>query len=187
MVMPRSRSIGLLSSTCDSISRAVRPPQSWMMRSARVDLPWSTWAMMEKLRMFRIWSGAGGMPGVPGQTRDYRMRDSVHGHRDELDVAAAVEQQHHRGAGLDVAQGAVELGRGADRGAADAQHHVARTQAGAAGRLALDPGNGHALAGVQVQRAALVGVQGLADQSQRVVGLVLRPGRRGGAGAGVVA
>jgi hypothetical protein len=24
------------------------------MRSARVDLPWSTWAMMEKLRMFRI-------------------------------------------------------------------------------------------------------------------------------------
>jgi hypothetical protein len=25
-----------------------------MMRSARVDLPWSTWAMMEKLRMNRI-------------------------------------------------------------------------------------------------------------------------------------
>jgi hypothetical protein len=24
------------------------------MRSASVDLPWSTWAMMEKLRMFRI-------------------------------------------------------------------------------------------------------------------------------------
>src|SRR5690606_1203841 len=171
MVMPRSRSIGLLSSTWASISRAVRPPQSWMMRSARVDLPWSTWAMMEKLRMFRIWSGAGGVPGVLGQTRDYRMRRStlgcrlfVHGHRDELDVAAAVEQQHHRGAGLHVAQGAVELGRGADGGAADAQHHVAGTQAGAAGRLALDPGDGHALAGVQVQRAALVGVQGLADQ-----------------------
>src|SRR5690606_5797469 len=106
MVMPRSRSIGLLSSTCDSISRSVRPPQGWMMRSARVDLPWSTWAMMEKLRMFRIWSGAGGVPGVPGQTRDYRMCRSalglhrfVDGHRDELDVAAAVEQQHHRGAG----------------------------------------------------------------------------------------
>jgi hypothetical protein len=25
-----------------------------MMRSAKVDLPWSTWAMIEKLRMFRI-------------------------------------------------------------------------------------------------------------------------------------
>src|SRR5690554_1068792 len=61
MVMPRSRSIGLLSSTCASISRSVSPPHIWMMRSARVDLPWSTWAMMEKLRMFRIGSlmGAG--------------------------------------------------------------------------------------------------------------------------------
>ena len=27
------------------------PPQSWISRSARVDLPWSIWAMMEKLRM----------------------------------------------------------------------------------------------------------------------------------------
>ena len=35
MVMPRSRSIGLESSTCASISRASRPPQSWMMRSAK--------------------------------------------------------------------------------------------------------------------------------------------------------
>src|SRR5690606_23259801 len=51
MVMPRSRSIGLLSSTCEAISRSVRPPQSWMMRSASVDLPWSTWAMIEKFRM----------------------------------------------------------------------------------------------------------------------------------------
>jgi hypothetical protein len=51
MVMPRSRSMGFESSTCASISRASSPPQSWMMRSANVDLPWSTWAMMEKLRM----------------------------------------------------------------------------------------------------------------------------------------
>src|SRR4249919_4180131 len=51
MVMPRSRSMGFESSTCASISRASSPPQSWMMRSASVDLPWSTWAMMEKLRM----------------------------------------------------------------------------------------------------------------------------------------
>src|ERR1700728_3382483 len=51
MVMPRSRSIGLLSSTCSVISRASRPPQSWMKRSARVDLPWSMCAVMQKLRM----------------------------------------------------------------------------------------------------------------------------------------
>jgi hypothetical protein len=29
----------------------LRPPQRWMMRSASVLLPWSMWAMMEKLRM----------------------------------------------------------------------------------------------------------------------------------------
>ena len=58
MVMPRSRSIGFESSTCASISRASRPPQSWMMRSASVDLPWSTWAMMEKLRMCCMRGGA---------------------------------------------------------------------------------------------------------------------------------
>ena len=47
------------------------------MRSASVDLPWSTWAMMEKLRMFRIASG--GMERRrhgrrrPAGTRHYRM------------------------------------------------------------------------------------------------------------------
>lgn len=29
-----------------------QPPQTWIKRSARVDLPWSMWAMMEKLRIF---------------------------------------------------------------------------------------------------------------------------------------
>ena len=33
------------------ISRAVSPPVVWISRSARVDLPWSIWAMMEKLRI----------------------------------------------------------------------------------------------------------------------------------------
>src|SRR5690242_1555715 len=69
MVMPRSRSIGLVSSTCASISRSVRPPQIWMMRSASVDLPWSTCAMMEKLRMSCM--GALEVRRVT-QTRDYR-------------------------------------------------------------------------------------------------------------------
>src|SRR5690606_15740454 len=51
MVMPRSRSRAMLSSTWDCISRSARPPQIWIRRSASVDLPWSTWAMIEKLRI----------------------------------------------------------------------------------------------------------------------------------------
>ena len=38
MVMPRSRSMSIESSTCASISRSDRPPQRWMRRSASVDL-----------------------------------------------------------------------------------------------------------------------------------------------------
>src|SRR6188474_1479340 len=52
MVMPRSRSRSIESSTCSAISRSARPPQIWMKRSASVDLPWSMWAMIEKLRMW---------------------------------------------------------------------------------------------------------------------------------------
>ncbi|CCC96390.1 protein of unknown function [Azospirillum baldaniorum] len=51
MVMPRSRSMSMLSSTCSRISRESRPPHCWIRRSARVDLPWSMCAMIEKLRM----------------------------------------------------------------------------------------------------------------------------------------
>ena len=51
MVMPRSRSMSMESSTCSVISRAVSPPVIWISRSASVDLPWSIWATMEKLRM----------------------------------------------------------------------------------------------------------------------------------------
>src|SRR5580658_6833050 len=54
MVIPRSRSSSMESSTCACISRSARPPHSWMKRSARVDLPWSTCAMMEKLRICRM-------------------------------------------------------------------------------------------------------------------------------------
>src|SRR5579871_5034139 len=49
--MPRSRSRSMESRTCSCISRSCRPPQSWINRSASVDLPWSTCAMIEKLRM----------------------------------------------------------------------------------------------------------------------------------------
>src|SRR5262249_42314185 len=51
MVMPRSRSRSIASSTCASISRACRAPVSSRKRSASVDLPWSMCAMTEKFRM----------------------------------------------------------------------------------------------------------------------------------------
>src|SRR5580765_219124 len=54
MVIPRSRSSAMESSTCACISRSASPPHSWISRSARVDLPWSTCAMMEKLRSCRM-------------------------------------------------------------------------------------------------------------------------------------
>src|SRR5712692_4456921 len=55
--MPRSRSRSMVSSTCSRISRLSRVPVSSISRSARVDLPWSMWATMQKLRMWswRMW------------------------------------------------------------------------------------------------------------------------------------
>src|SRR5262249_2089199 len=54
MVMPRSRSISMESSTCSTISRSASAPVAWISRSASVDLPWSIWAMIEKLRMLSM-------------------------------------------------------------------------------------------------------------------------------------
>src|SRR5205807_3869234 len=54
MVMPRSRSMSMESSTCSTISRSVSPPVSWISRSAKVDLPWSICATIEKLRMLSM-------------------------------------------------------------------------------------------------------------------------------------
>src|SRR5262245_38664125 len=56
MVMPRSRSMSMLSSTCSlpAISRSVSPPVIWIRRSASVDFPWSIWATIEKLRMLEM-------------------------------------------------------------------------------------------------------------------------------------
>ena len=51
MVMPRSRSMSIESRYCSRIRRGSTAPVSSRMRSDRVDLPWSTWLMMEKLRM----------------------------------------------------------------------------------------------------------------------------------------
>src|SRR3974377_804850 len=51
MVMPRSRSRSIESSTWSIISRCDSAPVASRRRSARVDLPWSMCAMIEKLRM----------------------------------------------------------------------------------------------------------------------------------------
>src|SRR3954464_15106395 len=55
MVMPRSRSRSIESSSCGRWLRASTVPVTSRMRSASVDFPWSMWAMIEKLRM--CWSG----------------------------------------------------------------------------------------------------------------------------------
>src|SRR5260370_8884577 len=51
MVMPRSRSRSMESSTGLGISRWESAPVIWRRRSASVDLPWSICAMIQKLRM----------------------------------------------------------------------------------------------------------------------------------------
>jgi len=54
MVMPRSRSMSMESSTCSTISRSASAPVAWINRSASVDLPWSIWAMIAKLRILSM-------------------------------------------------------------------------------------------------------------------------------------
>ena len=51
MVMPRSRSMSIRSRYCARIVRSSTTPVSCSIRSASVDLPWSMWAMMQKLRI----------------------------------------------------------------------------------------------------------------------------------------
>jgi len=51
IVMPRSRSISIASSSWAFMSRSATVPVSWISRSASVDLPWSICATIEKLRI----------------------------------------------------------------------------------------------------------------------------------------
>src|SRR5271156_5726314 len=53
--MPRSRSRSIESSSCARIARESTVWVSSRIRSASVDLPWSMWAMIEKLRIW-AWS-----------------------------------------------------------------------------------------------------------------------------------
>src|SRR6476620_6254921 len=61
IVMPRSRSMSMRSRYCARALRSSRTPVSCSMRSARVDLPWSMCAMMQKFRMIAgsVWPGCG--------------------------------------------------------------------------------------------------------------------------------
>src|SRR5581483_8568376 len=71
MVTPFSRSRSMASSTFAAMSRRAIVPVISRKRSARVDLPWSMWAMMQKLRM-RLWSMRG-----QGSRDDLRWRLSA--------------------------------------------------------------------------------------------------------------
>src|SRR5439155_14735183 len=51
MVIPRSRSKSMSSRICSLNSRSVMAPARMSRRSDKVLLPWSMWAMMEKLRI----------------------------------------------------------------------------------------------------------------------------------------
>src|SRR4051812_9349894 len=51
IVIPRSRSRSMSSRICSLNSRSVIAPARMSSRSERVLLPWSMWAMMEKLRI----------------------------------------------------------------------------------------------------------------------------------------
>ena len=59
--MPRSRSMSIRSRYCARAARSSTTPVSCSIRSASVDLPWSMWAMMQKLRMIAgsVWPGCG--------------------------------------------------------------------------------------------------------------------------------
>src|SRR5690606_15227096 len=150
MVMPRSRSIGLLSSTWASISRSVSPPHRWMMRSESVDLPWSTWAMMEKLRICcmgaaggsgavevngRLSHTAGCRPGAGEGPRPHPAAPGAcsaarHRHRDELGRTTTPDQQHQGLAGPGTLQMAFQYFDAVHALASDSKDDVSRTQLG---------------------------------------------------------
>src|SRR5271166_6430239 len=80
MVMPRSRSMSIESSTCSTMSRSATVPVCWISRSASVDLPWSIWATMAKLRILSIgWAVMGS-----GDSRENEGRERISARRNFL-------------------------------------------------------------------------------------------------------
>src|SRR5690606_22779076 len=127
----------------------------------------------------RPWRQSIAAMAAPGESWRPLARALAGRHRDELRPAAAVADQQHDGfSGRDLAQLAVERGRGGHVHAADLQDHVTRLDAGAARSESFDAGHGHALVRLEVQPAALLGVQFAADQAQGIALLRRRRPRR---------
>src|SRR3954451_7053767 len=76
IVMPRSRSMSIRSRYWARALRSSTTPVSCSMRSASVDLPWSMWAMMQKLRMMAgsVRPGGGACGGAIGWLATYCSR-----------------------------------------------------------------------------------------------------------------
>ena len=96
MVIPRSRSRSMLSRNWSCMSRLATVPVSCSKRSARVDLPWSMWAMMQKLRIRE--TGASVMQrrnpvSGPESVVATILRSGTSGHEQSLDPAAAGDQR----------------------------------------------------------------------------------------------
>src|SRR5262249_46374803 len=99
----RSRSMS--SRNCDDISRFDTVPVRSSRRSARVDLPWSMCAMIEKLRMCAV--SRGGLPGPASDGPYGRAADSAstaggrgllaRARAEELDRAREAVPQRHLG------------------------------------------------------------------------------------------
>src|SRR3954453_3058768 len=95
MVMPRSRSRSIESSSCARMERGSTVCVSSRMRSASVDFPWSMWAMIEKFRMC-CWSAmfvVSRLRGTANPARDElhdlaRLRDAHGQHAERVDRGA---------------------------------------------------------------------------------------------------
>src|SRR5258706_8008212 len=95
MVMPRSRSMSILSRNCARASLSVRAPVRSRMRSASVDFPWSMWAMMEKFRILLGWELSSPEPCDVPIGRSLRLLGArrLEGHLARQDVLVVLE--HH--------------------------------------------------------------------------------------------
>src|SRR5690606_17327901 len=129
----------------------------WMRRSARVDLPWSIWAMIEKLRVSSI------MAPEKAKTRRFRrvlafQRKRASGRRrpdrDELGAVAAPDQEHVVALAIDPGDQLVELRGAGDLLVVQAEDDVARPDTHRLGW----PGDAlHQRATLDVQPGALLG------------------------------
>src|SRR4051794_9914809 len=104
MVIPRSRSRSIESSTCARMSRDSTVCVISRMRSASVDFPWSMWAMIEKLRM-RDWSAMGRCKGRAeaslGPESEQATEERQPACREARDLLGLPDAQPQHGAGVD--------------------------------------------------------------------------------------